>query len=138
MPKKSPTVPEEGQLKLQFIVHTSQTGNATSSADLSAIRAHAKRDAHARARQRRMIEYQKSRASALPQLPRGETDTLGNRILWSPKPASILGAARTDPFDSLALSATPFEKFLLDHCKEESMIRLIDRDRERGTDIIGR
>jgi hypothetical protein len=97
---------------LQF-VQVSHPGHASSWRRV--VRSHAARNAHAKARRVRILDHQRS----LDHLDQEERD---GRLVLAPK--GILGAGRTDPFDSFARRLTPMEGFLLDHCK-----RVLGNDR---------
>jgi hypothetical protein len=59
-----------------------------------------------------MLEYQLSKEDVI------ETEAVDHlRAENGPSPNTFLGQGRLDPFDTLARTPTPFESFLLDHCK---------------------
>lgn len=91
---------------------------------------HAAREAHARTRRLRMIEYQASKAiqkvESFPQVAESETITEGCDILAlnvheAKQPVlsllNYLGSDRKDPFSCFAREFEPIEHFLLDHCQ---------------------
>ncbi|KPM35891.1 hypothetical protein AK830_g10671 [Neonectria ditissima] len=89
------------------------------------VRSHAAKNA--RARQRRVVEYQEGkvkdgtdpRAKGLPgQLGQPQQPAAGSI-------RTALGAARTDPFDTFVRKVTKFESFLLDHFVRQVVVHVV-------------
>ncbi len=115
---KTPSAaPKQPPPKLLFI-HASQPDDATSPANLSAIRAHAKRDVHAKARQRRMIEYQNAKDDGRSSQGGDAPETAPEqKVLTVPSPTRIVSGGKRDPFGASVMPPTPFEQNLLDLCE---------------------
>lgn len=112
MPPKEPTPGD-----FQF-VHISHPDNAP--AWKKKVRSHAARNS--RVRQKRVADHQSVLSAEHP--PRDEllaltpaASPLSPHVAAIASPQSVLGAARTDPFDSFARRLSPLEGFLLDHCR---------------------
>lgn len=83
------------------------------------VRSHAAKNA--RARQRRVVQYQEDKLKENSELHSTEAPGRSEHSQKPNPPAAgsittALSAARTDPFDTFARKVTKFESFLLDHC----------------------
>ncbi len=81
------------------------------------VRSHAARNA--RARQQRVIQYQKDNTQVSRLHAKETPDDAANPVqpTYTYGPIfTALGAARTDPFHTFARKMTNFENFLLDYC----------------------
>lgn len=99
--------------------HEKDTLGAKSAEARRRVHSHAAREAHARTRRQRVIQYQATKAS-------GNTwnggqcsgiDAAEVQVSVISSPIALLGSGRRDPFGSFARRLSPTEDFLLDYCK---------------------
>lgn len=97
----------------------SQAPGTGGSASRHRVHSHAAREAHARVRRQRLVEYQATGiASEDSEEARTEfaaTDKFDASLAASP--VELLAAGRRDPFGSFARRLNSMEDFLLDYCK---------------------
>lgn len=101
--------------KLEFVESSYSQANGTGrTAAQRRVHSHAAREAHAKVRRQRLIEYRAAK-NATTAGPNTFTAALAKPVIRGP--IGLLPAGRSDPFGSFARLLNATEYFLLDYCK---------------------
>lgn len=115
-------------VKVQFIV-VSDLSDLTSVHTKKVARKHSAREAHARERRTRTVNFQTRHRHFQQPLPDVTRAVLSaerhDSELLLPSPVDLVSAHRNDPFDTFALPMGRKEQLLFDHCKIDKFAKTV-------------